>query len=96
MFKLEALNNRMSMSQFGDVSMWTNENFVDWLKLVNLHEFLPNLAQSGLHGALIVSDHVSFATEFLYSALRVPDEPKYQNMKKILDDEIKLLKKSKT
>ena len=81
------------MNQLGDVSIWTNEDFVDWLKLVNLQTFLPNLPQSGLHGALI-SDN-SFNVEFLYSALGVTDELKYQNMKKIIEDEIKLLKKSR-
>lgn len=54
--------------------------------------FLPNLSQSGLHGALINDN--SFNVEFLYSCLNVTDEPRYVNIKKILDDEIKLLKKS--
>ena len=85
----------MSLNQFGDVSMWTNKNFADWLKLVNLQAFLPNLAQSGLHGGIVADN--SFTADFLFLVLAVPvDEAKYQNMRKILDDEIKLLKKSKT
>jgi len=85
---------RVSMNQFGDVNLWTNENFIDWLNLVNLQAFLPALGQSGLHGALVADN--AFNTDFLYSSLGVTNEQKYQNMKKIIDDEIKLLKKSKT
>lgn len=90
----ESSQCRVSMNQFGDVNLWTNENFIDWLNLVNLQAFLPALGQSGLHGALIADN--AFNTDFLYSCLGVTNEQKYQNMKKIIDDEIKLLKKSKT
>ncbi len=45
-----------------------------------------------MHGALVADS--SFNIDSLYDALRV-DELKHQNIKKILEDEIKLLKKSK-
>jgi hypothetical protein len=54
--------------------------------------YADNLKESGLHGALVADS--SFNIDSLYDALRV-DELKHQNIKKILEDEIKLLKKSK-
>jgi hypothetical protein len=91
--KLKSLKEAQKENRTGDVSLWVNDNFANWLKLVNLHEFLPNLSQSGLHGALVADS--SFNTEFLFNALCVGDEQKYQNMRKILEDEIKLLRKTK-
>lgn len=76
-----------------DICLWTNENFIDWLKLVNLHEHIEKLPESGIHGALVADS--SFNTECLFHCLQVQDENKYNNIRKILDDEIKLLKKTK-
>ena len=73
-----------------DTSLWKNEDIPDWLKLVNLQAFTKNLPESGLHGSLI-HDNI-FTVDFLYTSLQVTDEPRYQNMKKILEDEIKLLR----
>ena len=52
------------------------------------------MPESGIHGALVVDN--SFNVDFLYNSLKVGDETRYFNMKKILEDEIKLLKKTKT
>ena len=56
--------------------------------------FTNNLDESGIHGALAVES--MFNVDYLYSSLKVPDEARYFNMKKILEDEIRLLKKTKT
>jgi hypothetical protein len=56
--------------------------------------YSANLSESGLHGALVAD--ISFNVDFLYSCLGVnTDETRYHNMKKILEDEIKLLRKTK-
>jgi hypothetical protein len=87
--RLNVLNDNRPV----DVNLWTNKNFAEWLKLVNLQSFTQNLCESGIHGALVVDN--LFNVDFLYNSLKVTDEPKYLNMKKILEDEIKLLKKTK-
>ena len=81
-----------------DAQLWTNETFADWLKLVNLQKYLPNLSQSGLHGALVVDN--GFNVEFLFNILDIKtdlDVYSHENsIRKILEDEIKLLKKVKS
>ena len=80
-------------NQTMDICLWANRDFIDWLKLVNLQEHVDKLPESGIHGALVADS--SFNTECLFQCLQVQDESKYSNMRKILDDEIKLLKKTK-
>jgi hypothetical protein len=75
-----------------DAHLWINEDFADWLRLVNLQKYIVNLSQSGLHGALLV-DNV-FNLDFMLNILEVKTDDVHEN-KKILDDEIKLLKKFK-
>ncbi|RNA03807.1 kazrin-like isoform X4 [Brachionus plicatilis] len=96
-FDVHKINGQRELShkenQTLDICLWTNENFIDWLKLVNLHEHVDKLPESGMHGALVADS--SFNTECLFHCLQVQDESKYANIRKILDDEIKLLKKTK-
>lgn len=80
-------------NQTMDICLWTNGDFIDWLKLVNLQEHVDKLPESGIHGALVADN--SFNTECLFQCLDIHDESKYSHMRKILDDEIKLLKKTK-
>ena len=76
-----------------ELSLWTNESFGDWLRLVNLQAFAGNLSQSGLHGPFV--GHDAFNVDMLYACLSVPvDEAKYTNMKKIIDGEIRLLRRT--
>ncbi len=89
----QARLNVLNDNRPAEVALWTNDNFCEWLKLVNLQSFTQNLAESGIHGALVVDS--LFNVDYLYNSLKVTDEPKYFNMKKILEDEIKLLKKTK-
>ncbi|CAF0806729.1 unnamed protein product [Brachionus calyciflorus] len=90
----ELRNNAHKENQILDICLWTNDNFIEWLKLVNLNEYVCKLSESGLHGALVVEN--SFNTDSLFHCLGIEDEAKYHNIKKILDDEIKLLKKTKS
>ena len=74
------------------VHLWTNEHFVEWLKLVNLQSFTKKLNESGLHGAVVFDSQ--FSVDYLYDSLGVSEsETRYSNMKKILEDEIRLLRK---
>ena len=34
--------------------LWTNGRVTEWLRLVDLAEYAPNLRGSGVHGALMV------------------------------------------
>ena len=79
-----------------DIQICTNEYFSDWLKLVNLQKYLPYLSQSGLHGALVMDS--AFNVDFLFHCLDIKNDEFIQenNMRKILDEEIKILKKTKT
>lgn len=101
-------------SETKDISLWSNDSFHDWLKLVSLEvkitcfnknkfrvkinlvsvlkSYADNLSESGLHGAFVADS--SFNIDALYEALRV-DEIKHHHIRKIIEDEIKLLKKSK-
>ena len=40
--------------------LWTNGRVTEWLRLVDLAEYAPNLRGSGVHGALLVSAHTIF------------------------------------
>lgn len=39
-----------------EVSLWTNNRVMEWLKSANLSEYAPNLRGSGVHGSLMVHE----------------------------------------
>jgi len=45
-----------------DVLLWTNGRVTEWLRLVELAEYAPNLRGSGVHGALMVRTFKEFIT----------------------------------
>jgi hypothetical protein len=78
-----------------DITLWTNEHFVEWLQMVNLKQYGDALCESGIHGALL-SQSDTFTVDMLYQCLGANgDEQRLQMMKKILEDELKLLRKIK-
>ena len=90
--RIDSLRKANSKNEPIEVHLWTNENFIEWLKLVNLQAFTKKLKESGLHGGLIFDSQ--FNADFLYDSLGVSEtETRYSNMKKILEDEIRLLRK---
>ena len=98
-FDIEKLERQRAISSSSneynqmEIQYWKNENFVEWLELVNLQSSLDVLNESGLHGALVADS--CFNVDFLYNLLGVSEESsRYANMKKILEDEIKLLRKT--
>lgn len=38
-----------------EVALWTNHRVMEWLRSIDLSEYVANLRGSGVHGALIVS-----------------------------------------
>lgn len=90
---IETIRKNSNNTKQLELSLWINENFIEWLKLVNLQNFSANLSESGIHGALVIDS--AFNVDILYMCLGVnSEETRYHNMKKILEDEIKLLKKT--
>lgn len=39
-----------------EVVQWSNHRVMEWLRVVDLAEYAPNLRGSGVHGGLIVSE----------------------------------------
>jgi hypothetical protein len=78
-----------------DITLWTNEHLVEWLQMVNLKQYSDTMCESGIHGALLANAD-TFTVDILYQCLGANgDEQRLQMMKKILEDELKLLRKIK-
>jgi hypothetical protein len=54
-----------------EVERWAHSCVIQWLKSIDLAEFIPNLMFSGIHGALIVHDP-TFTAESLAEVLQIP------------------------
>lgn len=50
--------------------MWSNERLIRWVASIGLKEYAPNLAESGIHGALIALDD-TFDASHLAMALQI-------------------------
>ncbi|XP_011500891.1 PREDICTED: liprin-beta [Ceratosolen solmsi marchali] len=53
------------------VALWTNHRVMEWLRIVDLAEYAPNMRGSGVHGGLIVYEH-RFTSELLATLLSIP------------------------
>lgn len=54
-----------------DIHLWTAHRVMEWLRLVNLAEYAPNLRGAGVHGALMVYED-RFTDELLADLLSIP------------------------
>lgn len=54
-----------------EVALWTNHRVMEWLRVVDLAEYAPNLRGSGVHGGLLVHEP-RFTGELLASLLSIP------------------------
>jgi len=54
-----------------DVLLWTNGRVTEWLRLVDLAEYAPNLRGSGVHGSLMILEP-RFTAESLAALLSIP------------------------
>ncbi|XP_018899343.2 uncharacterized protein Liprin-beta isoform X2 [Bemisia tabaci] len=55
------------------VALWTNHRVMEWLRIVDLAEYAPNLRGSGVHGGLIMFEP-RFNAELLASLLSIPPQ----------------------
>lgn len=53
------------------VHLWTAHRVMEWLRLVDLAEYAPNLRGAGVHGALMMYEH-RFTSELLADLLSIP------------------------
>lgn len=51
-----ATTRAVQLTSEGEVPLWTNHRVMEWLRGIDLSEYVANLRGSGVHGALIVSD----------------------------------------
>ncbi|XP_055307824.1 liprin-beta-1 isoform X3 [Sitodiplosis mosellana] len=54
-----------------DIHLWTAHRVMEWLRVVNLAEYAPNLRGAGVHGALMVYED-RFTDELLADLLSIP------------------------
>ncbi|XP_038608984.1 liprin-alpha-3 isoform X1 [Tachyglossus aculeatus] len=62
-----------SQMQIRDVMVWSNERVMCWVALIGLKEFANNLAESGVHGALLALDE-TFDCSDLALLLQIPTQ----------------------
>ncbi|XP_067408219.1 liprin-alpha-3 isoform X2 [Emydura macquarii macquarii] len=62
-----------SQNQVKDVMVWSNERVMYWVQLIGLKEFANNLAESGVHGALLALDD-TFDCNDLALLLQIPTQ----------------------
>ncbi|KAK3728938.1 hypothetical protein QZH41_016802 [Actinostola sp. cb2023] len=60
-----------SWQKGADVLLWTNGRVVEWLRLVDLAEYAPNLRGNGVHGALMILEP-RFTADTLAALLSIP------------------------
>lgn len=70
-FNPECLIRRLGEIEKDKIVFWTSHCIMEWLRLVDLAEYAPNLRGSGVHGSLIVND-VKFNAEILADLLSIP------------------------
>ncbi|XP_076234046.1 liprin-beta 1 isoform X2 [Calliopsis andreniformis] len=54
-----------------NVRLWTNHRVMEWLRVVDLAEYAPNMRGSGVHGGLMVYEG-RFTSELLATLLSIP------------------------
>ncbi|KAL0103427.1 hypothetical protein PUN28_017593 [Cardiocondyla obscurior] len=54
-----------------NVTLWTNHRVMEWLRVVDLAEYAPNMRGSGVHGGLMVHEG-RFTSELLATLLSIP------------------------
>lgn len=72
-FQFDNLERRSPNGNFVDgtnVALWTNHRVMEWLRVVDLAEYAPNLRGSGVHGSLMVYEG-RFTAELLATLLSI-------------------------
>ncbi|XP_012268220.1 liprin-beta-2 isoform X2 [Athalia rosae] len=73
-FNFDSLERRSINGNGADgtyVALWTNHRVMEWLRVVDLAEYAPNMRGSGVHGGLMVHEG-RFTSELLATLLSIP------------------------
>ena len=73
-FEFDNLERRSANGNGADgsnVALWTNHRVMEWLRVVDLAEYAPNMRGSGVHGGLIIHEG-RFTSELLATLLSIP------------------------
>jgi hypothetical protein len=70
-FNPECLIRRLGEIDKDKIVFWTSHCIMEWLRMVDLAEYAPNLRGSGVHGSLMVNE-VKFNAELLADLLSIP------------------------
>ncbi|XP_063989136.1 liprin-beta-1 [Diachasmimorpha longicaudata] len=73
-FEFDNLERRSISGNGADgsnVALWTNHRVMEWLRVVDLAEYAPNMRGSGVHGGLIIHEG-RFTSELLATLLSIP------------------------
>ncbi|XP_011348608.1 liprin-beta-2 isoform X3 [Ooceraea biroi] len=73
-FEFDSLERRSANGNGADgtyVTLWTNHRVMEWLRVVDLAEYAPNMRGSGVHGGLIIHEG-RFTSELLATLLSIP------------------------
>lgn len=73
-FEFDNLERRSANGNGADgsnVALWTNHRVMEWLRVVDLAEYAPNMRGSGVHGGLMIHDG-RFTSELLATLLSIP------------------------
>lgn len=70
-FNPDCLVRRLEDPNKDKVLLWTSHCIMEWLRLVDLAEYAPNLRGSGVHGSLMVKE-IKFNAELLADLLSIP------------------------
>ncbi|XP_046429686.1 liprin-beta-1 isoform X2 [Neodiprion fabricii] len=73
-FNFDSLERRSINGNGADgrnVTLWTNHRVMEWLRVVDLAEYAPNMRGSGVHGGLMVHEG-RFTSELLATLLSIP------------------------
>lgn len=71
-FNPECLIRRLGEIDKDKIVFWTSHCIMEWLRMVDLAEYAPNLRGSGVHGSLIVNE-VKFTAELFSDLLSIPN-----------------------
>lgn len=70
-FNPDCLIRRLGEIEKNKIVFWTSHCIMEWLRLVDLAEYAPNLRGAGVHGSLMVNE-IKFNAELLADLLAIP------------------------
>jgi len=59
-----------------DLIVWTSQRVIKWLESIDLHEYVENIEDAGIHGAVLVLDP-NFTSDTFATVLGIPPAKSY-------------------